>query len=47
MHFDAVALAIVEGVMLEAVAPEGAAELAIDAREQVEIEFGGNAAASL
>ena len=32
MHLDAVALAIVEGVVLEAVELEVAAELAVDAR---------------
>ena len=43
MHFDAVTLAIVKGVMLERVEVEIAAELAVDAREQVEIERGGDA----
>ena len=37
------ALAIVEGVMLEQIEPEGAAKLTIDAREQIEIEFCGDA----
>ena len=39
MHLDAVALGIVEGVMAEACEIEVAVELAIDAREQVEIEL--------
>src|SRR5664280_1372880 len=43
MHFDAVALAVEESVMLEAVEIEGATEFAIDAREQIEIERSGDA----
>ena len=45
MHLDAVPLAVVEGVMLEAVELEIAAQLAVDAREQIEIELGGDALA--
>src|SRR5512142_3380346 len=43
MHFDAMALLIVERVMLEGIQPESAPKLAVDAREQIEIEFGGHA----
>ena len=43
MHLDAVALAVVEGVVLEACEIEIAAEFAVDAREQVEIELRGDA----
>ncbi len=43
MHFDARALAVEEGVMLEAREVELGAELAIDAREQIEIELRGDA----
>ena len=39
MHLDARALAVVEGVVLEACEVEIAAELAVDARQQVEIEL--------
>ena len=38
MHLDAMALGIVEGVVAEAVEVEIAAELAVDARQQVEVE---------
>src|SRR5580698_10303614 len=40
MHFDPAALGIVEGVVLEGFKIEIRAKLAIDARQQVEIEFG-------
>ena len=43
VHFDAVALAVVEGVVLEGVELEGAAQFAIDAHQQIEIELGGDA----
>ena len=43
VHFDAVALTVVEGVMLEGFEVEGAAQFAIDAGQQIEIEFGGDA----
>src|SRR5450631_3725205 len=43
VHFDAVALAVVESVMLEGIELEIAAQLAIDANQQIEIEFGGDA----
>src|SRR5512137_1161892 len=43
MHFDAMALAVVERAMLENIQPESTAKLAVDAREQIEIEFGGHA----
>src|ERR1700685_4339815 len=39
MHLDPVMRAVVEGVMLEGVEIEIGAELAVDARQQVEIEF--------
>src|SRR3954466_786453 len=45
MHLDARALAVEEGVMLEAGEVEFAAKLAIDARQQIEIELGGDALA--
>ena len=43
MHLDAVTLAIVEGVMAEAVEIEIGAELAVDAAQQIEIELRGDA----
>ena len=43
MHFDAVVLAIVAGVMLERGEIEIGAEFAIDARQQIEIELRGHA----
>ncbi len=43
VHLDPVVLAIVTGVMLEGGQIEIGAELAIDARQQIEIEFGGHA----
>src|SRR5580704_7770198 len=43
MHFDAAAFAVVEGVMLKGIEIEISAKLAIDTREQVEVEFGGDA----
>ena len=43
MHFDTVSLAVVKGVVLEGLEIEIAAKLPIDAREQIEIEFRGNA----
>src|SRR6185437_1612065 len=43
MHFDAMTLAVVEGVVLEGIELEGAAEFAIDAHQQVEVELGGDA----
>src|SRR5450759_4966601 len=43
MHFDAMTLAVVEGVMLETVELESGADLAIDAHQQIEIELGGDA----
>src|SRR5581483_8600188 len=39
VHFDAMLLAIVEGVMVEHVEPEISVQLAVDARQQVEVEF--------
>src|SRR5690349_9335676 len=39
MHFDAVFFTIVKGVVLKHVEPEIPAELAIDAGQQIEIEF--------
>ena len=39
VHFDAMSFTIVKGVMLKHVEPEIPAELAVDARQQVEIEF--------
>src|SRR5918992_4334556 len=41
VHFDAVALAIVEGVMLKAAEVEFSVELAVDPHEDVEIEGAG------
>ena len=43
MHLDARALAVEEGVMLEAAEVEVGAELAVDARQQIEIELRGDA----
>src|SRR5581483_10563653 len=43
MHFNAMPLAVIKCVVLEGVELERAAELAIDALEQVAVELGGNA----
>src|SRR5262245_17020796 len=43
MHFDAMTLAVVKGVMLKSVEIECAAELTINSRQQIEIELCGNA----
>ena len=43
MHFDAVALAVVEGLVAELVEIEVGAELAVDAGQEVEIELRGYA----
>src|SRR5437588_4014147 len=45
MHFDAVALGIIEGLMTETCQVEVTAELAIDAREQIEVELRRDAGA--
>src|SRR5947209_5270149 len=45
MHFDAMPLGIVEGMVAEACQVETAAELAVDAREQIEIELRRDAGA--
>ena len=47
MHLDAARSLVVDRVMGEAVEIEIAAELAIDALEQIEVEGSGHAAASL
>ena len=39
MHLDPVVRAVVEGVMLEGAEIEVGAELAVDARQEIEIEF--------
>src|SRR5262249_15513717 len=43
VHFNTMPLAIVKCMMLESIEPEGAAKLAIDAGQQIEIELGRNA----
>src|SRR5271166_4573915 len=43
VHLDAMSLGVVEGVMAEACQLEVAVELAVDAREQVEVEAGSDA----
>src|SRR5258708_9930054 len=43
MHFDAMTLAIVEGMMLESIKPECPAELPIDARQQIKIKLRSDA----
>src|SRR5262245_31595320 len=42
MHFDAMTLAVVKGVMLKGVEVECAAELPINSRQQIEIELCGH-----
>ena len=43
VHFDAMALAVVKGVMLKRVEPEGAVQFAVNSRQQIEIELCGDA----
>ena len=43
MHFDAVTLVVVKGVVLEGSEIEIGAQLAVDPGEQIEIEFRGYA----
>ena len=47
VHLDAALARIVDRLVPEGVEIEGAAELAVDADQQVEIERGGDARASL
>ena len=43
VHFDAVTLAVVDGVVLEGVELEGAAQFAVDTHQQIKVELRGDA----